>query len=428
MLEQLQLQHVAVAANIDERSLETDVPLDEISACLATQKALAVSNLYADHIVLGSDQTLICDGRLYHKPSNRAEAALHLQDLSGRAHCLNASASLACNGRILFETTQIATLAMRALSPVFIDAYLDKMGDEVLFTVGGYQIEALGLHLFDTIEGDHFTILGCPILPHSRSPLIHNYWLKQFGLPGLYELAEVAPEALTDFIKSMPAQGYRGGNVTVPHKQAVLPLCDHLTARAREIGAVNTLWFENDELYGDNTDALGFAANLDEYAPDWRTARRAMVLGAGGASRAIIYALREAGLQNLIVVNRDEARARMLASLWTGSFQTIGWDSIADHLPDVDLLINTTSLGMAGQPALTLPWDKTKAGLIVHDIVYVPLETDLLKSAKEHHYQTVDGLGMLLHQAVPGFAHWFGQVPTVTPTLRQLIVDTIVSP
>ena len=267
-------------------------------------------------------------------------------------------------------------------------------------------------------------VIGWPV-KHSRSPLIHNYWLRQFSLQGQYELAEVAPAALADFIRSMPAQGFRGGNVTVPHKQAVLPLCDHLTERAREIGAVNTLWFERGALYGDNTDALGFAANLDDYAPAWRAAHRVMVLGAGGAARAIIYALRDAGLKNLIVVNRDQERAERLSPLWAGSFRTIGWDSIADHLPAVDLLINTTSLGMAGQPALHLPWDRTGSGLIVHDIVYVPLETELLKSAKQHHHQTVDGLGMLLHQAVPGFSHWFGREPSVTSALRKLIVDTI---
>ena len=267
-------------------------------------------------------------------------------------------------------------------------------------------------------------VIGWPV-KHSRSPKIHNYWLKTFGLAGIYELAEIDPEHLADFIRSMPSQGYVGGNVTVPHKQAVLPLCTHLSDRARAIGAVNTLWFEKGALHGDNTDALGFAANLDDYAPNWRQARCAMVLGAGGAARAIVYALREAGLKNLVVVNRDQARAQSLKPLWHGTFNVADWASLGDYLPETDLLINTTSLGMKGQPPLLLPWEKARAGLIVHDIVYVPLETDLLKAARAHGYQTVDGLGMLLHQAVPGFAHWFGRRPQVTPALRQLVLDEI---
>ena len=267
-------------------------------------------------------------------------------------------------------------------------------------------------------------VIGWPV-KHSRSPKIHNYWLKKFGLAGIYEMAEVAPDDLVRFIRSMPENGFRGGNVTVPHKQAVLPLCDHLTERAREIGAVNTLWFEKGALYGDNTDALGFSSNLDNCAPEWRKARRAMVLGAGGAARAIVYALCEAGIEELVVINRDVMRARSLKHLWRGTFRVGDWSSIADYLPETDLLINTTSLGMRDQPPLVLPWEKTHAGLIVHDIVYVPLETELLKAAKAHGYKVVDGLGMLLHQAVPGFAHWFGSTPQVTAELRQFILDEI---
>jgi len=267
-------------------------------------------------------------------------------------------------------------------------------------------------------------VIGWPV-KHSRSPIIHNYWLKTFGLAGAYELAEIEPEHLAAFVHSLPQKGYRGGNVTVPHKEEVLPLCDHLTARARAIGAVNTLWFEGDMLHGDNTDALGFAANLDDYAPEWRKARRAMVLGAGGAARAIVYALREAGIEQIVVVNRDQARAQSLKTLWHGAFNVADWASLGDYLPETDLLINTTSLGMKGQPPLLLPWETTRAGLIVHDIVYVPLETDLLKAARAHGYKTVEGLGMLLHQAAPGFAHWFGPTPQVTAELRQLVLDAI---
>ena len=267
-------------------------------------------------------------------------------------------------------------------------------------------------------------VIGWPV-KHSRSPIIHNYWLKTFGLAGVYELAEIEPEHLAAFVRSLPQKGYRGGNVTVPHKEAVLPLCDHLTARARAIGAVNTLWFEGNMLHGDNTDALGFAANLDDYAPEWRKARRAMVLGAGGAARAIVYALREAGIEQIVIVNRDQSRAQALAQLWQGEFQVADWASLGDYLPETDLLINTTSLGMKGQPPLLLPWERTRAGLIVHDIVYVPLETDLLKAARAHGYKTVEGLGMLLHQAAPGFAHWFGPMPQVTAELRQLVLDAI---
>ena len=264
-------------------------------------------------------------------------------------------------------------------------------------------------------------VIGWPI-EHSRSPLIHGYWLRHHGIDGSYTKEAVEPENLVDFLKGLDANGFAGCNVTVPHKEAALAQADRADETAQTIGAANTLWIEGDALCATNTDAYGFLANLDASAPGWSDGTgSAVVLGAGGAARAVIQGLRERGIDDIRLVNRTLERAEALASHF-GDVSVLPWSSAAAALVDCGLLVNTTSLGMAGAPALELPLDDLPATAVVHDIVYVPLETDLLARARARGNRTVDGLGMLLHQAVPGFEKWFGVRPDVSDALRSLVV------
>jgi shikimate dehydrogenase len=268
-------------------------------------------------------------------------------------------------------------------------------------------------------------VVGHPIA-HSRSPLIHGHWLAAHGIPGSYERLDVAPAAFPDFVRGLAASGYRGGNVTLPHKEAAFALADGLTPRAETIGAVNTLVVGPDgRIRGDNTDAPGFCAHLDQsLGADWpaRAGGTAVVLGAGGAARAIVVGLAERGAARILVANRTPARAQAVAALAPGIADAIAWDDLPAALREAGLLVNTTSLGMKGQPPLALDLAPMPAGAAVADIVYAPLETDLLAAARRRGLAAVDGLGMLLHQAVPGFEAWFGLRPAVTPDLRDRIV------
>lgn len=268
-------------------------------------------------------------------------------------------------------------------------------------------------------------IVGWPA-KHSRSPLIHGFWLRTLGVEGSYGCEEVPPGEIEGFLRTLQARDYVGCNVTVPHKEAAFATVEVLTDRARALQAVNTVWIENGVLHGDNTDILGFVASLDADAPGWsaRTAH-ALVLGAGGASRAIIAGLLDRGVELVTILNRTRDRSEMLADFFGKRVQAARWDAIAQLAPTADLLVNTTSLGMAGQPELDLTLDGLKPTAIVTDAVYVPLETQLLARARQRGNPVVDGLGMLLHQAAPGFEHWFGRRPQVTAELRQTVVDDL---
>ena len=269
-------------------------------------------------------------------------------------------------------------------------------------------------------------VIGHPIA-HSRSPLIHGYWLNKYGIEGSYERIDVAPGQLVSFIRTLEANGFGGGNVTIPHKQAVMPLCFHVDANARAIAAVNTLELKGSKLFGYNTDGIGFLSNLDQRIPDWKVAcatKHALVLGAGGAARAVVHALSEAGFR-IAVVNRTFDTAQALALAFDKHAAARRWSEIRGLMADVDLLVNTTSLGMKGQPALDIDLSPLPKGAIVNDLVYVPLETELLRRARERGLTAVDGLGMLLHQAVPGFERWFGVRPEVTDELCGLVAANI---
>lgn len=263
-------------------------------------------------------------------------------------------------------------------------------------------------------------IVGWPVA-HSRSPLIHRFWLERHGIDGWYGRQAVPPEAIGAFLASLVERGFVGGNVTLPHKEAAFRACAEVTDVAGKLGAVNTLWHDGGRLCGDNTDIYGFTASLDERVPDWRSASTALVLGAGGAARGVIQALLAAGPRSVIVVNRTPERAAALAAQFGPTLRTAGLDALDRLLPDAGLIVNATSAGMDGAESLALDWSRAHSGAIATDIVYVPLITPFLRGALERGLAAVDGLGMLLHQAVPGFERWFGVRPCVDAELRRLV-------
>ncbi|PDT51998.1 MULTISPECIES: shikimate dehydrogenase [Sinorhizobium] len=271
---------------------------------------------------------------------------------------------------------------------------------------------------------NHAFVTGYPI-KHSRSPLIHGYWLKQFGIAGSYRAHEVTPAAFPDFMRNLRegSTGFCGGNVTIPHKEMAFELSDRPDELSAELGAANTLWLEDRQIYATNTDGRGFVANLDERASGWDRTSTAVILGAGGASRAVIQAVRDRGVRTIHVVNRTAARAQELADRFGEAVEAHPIAALSEVMADAGLFVNTTSLGMDGEPAPSIDFSPLAAGAVVTDIVYVPLKTPLLRQAEEQGFRIVDGLGMLLHQAVPGFEKWFGRKPNVDETLRQIIIE-----
>ena len=267
-------------------------------------------------------------------------------------------------------------------------------------------------------------VIGYPI-SHSKSPRLHGHWLKRYGIDGHYIPMNVAPDDLARTIELLPRLGFAGINVTLPHKEAVMALCDEITPRAKAVGAVNTVIFQEDgSVLGDNTDGYGFMANLYAGAPNWRAdTGPAAVLGAGGAARGVVAALLDANAPQIILSNRTAERATALQSEFGTRVVVSAWDDVGDAIKGANLLVNTTSLGMDGQPALPVSLDHLGSETLVTDIVYAPLKTQLLIDAAARGCAFVDGLGMLLHQAAPGFEAWFGQKPIVDDELRDAVLS-----
>jgi shikimate dehydrogenase len=263
-------------------------------------------------------------------------------------------------------------------------------------------------------------VIGWPI-KHSRSPLIHGYWIRQHGLDADYRHEAVEPEAFADFIRNLSARGYVGANITIPHKETALELSEPDDC-ARAVGAANTLWLDGGRLRSTNTDVEGFTANLDDAVPDWaKRSGEALVLGAGGSARAVVYGLIARGIGTINVVNRTIDRANELQRRFGAAVRPAEWDALPNLLPNASLLVNTTSLGMTGQPPLAVDLRPLPAQAVVTDLVYAPLKTSLLAAAEARGLAIADGLGMLLHQAVRGFELWFGVRPKVTAELRKLV-------
>lgn len=268
-------------------------------------------------------------------------------------------------------------------------------------------------------------VIGWPI-EHSRSPIIHGYWLRQYGIDGSYTKEAVRPEDVATFLRTLDAQGLVGCNVTVPHKETAYAIAEERDASARAVQAANTLWLEGGKLHAANTDTYGFMTYLDHVVPDWKAHDGPVaVLGAGGAARAIVHGFLDAGIEEVRVFNRSPARAEQLAEAFGPRVKVFDWDARSDGSREACVLVNTTAAGLRGAGTLGIDFAGFNPDCVVSDIVYVPLETELLADAKRHGLRTVDGLGMLLHQAVPGFEKWFGVRPQVTGELRAILVADI---
>ncbi|NQV85356.1 MAG: shikimate dehydrogenase [Rhodospirillales bacterium] len=269
-------------------------------------------------------------------------------------------------------------------------------------------------------------VIGWPV-NHSLSPRLHGFWLKEYGISGSYEALEVHPDNCAEFLATLSQRGFSGVNVTVPHKQAAAAAVDVLDDNARRLGAVNTIVAQSDgTLFGSNTDGFGFLENLRAEAPGWTPGGgSAVVLGAGGAARAVVAAVLDAGAPEVLLVNRTREKADTLANEIGGAINVIGWDKRSAVLDGAALLVNTTTLGMVGKPPLDIDLSPLPLNAVVNDIVYAPLMTPLLQAAKRHGNPTVDGIGMLLHQARPGFRAWFGVEPTVTDALRAYVLAAV---
>jgi shikimate dehydrogenase len=266
-------------------------------------------------------------------------------------------------------------------------------------------------------------VLGHPIA-HSRSPALHNYWLKRYGIKGHYIPIDIAPVDLSRLLRTLPELGFVGCNVTIPHKEAILHIADVVTDRAALIGAANTLIFRKDgKIHADNTDGAGFIANLRQNAPGWTPhAGPAVIFGAGGAARAVVAALIDLGVPEIRIANRTRPRAEALRSDFGARLHVHDWVQAPNMLQGAALVINSTSLGMTGKPDFRVPLDALEPGTVVTDLVYTPLMTQFLIEAQERGAKIVDGLGMLLHQAAPGFERWFNHRPEVDDATRAAVL------
>ncbi len=266
-------------------------------------------------------------------------------------------------------------------------------------------------------------VIGWPI-SHSLSPVIHNYWLRKYDLSGHYIPVGLTADRLESGIQALADLGFKGANVTIPYKEKILSMASSITDRAALIGAANTIVFrENGKFRADNTDGYGFIKNIQQYAPDWRGSNGpAVVIGAGGASRAVVSALLAEGVPEIRISNRTRHRAEMIKDQFGAKVTVVDWGRVNQGLDGASTIVNTTALGMVGQPELRLRLDAAPRTALVSDIVYTPLKTDLLRAAEERGMRTVDGLGMLLHQAVPGFEMWFDTRPEVDSTLRDVVL------
>lgn len=266
-------------------------------------------------------------------------------------------------------------------------------------------------------------VIGHPI-SHSKSPNLHGYWLRKYGLKGHYVPIDIAPDKLNDLLPRLADMGFVGANVTIPYKEKVMELADLITDRATLIGAANTLIFRKDgRIHADNTDGYGFIENIRQTIPDWNPkSGPAVVFGAGGASRAVIASLLDVGVPQILLSNRTRIRAEKLREDFGNRVHVVEWVQAGNVLEEADLVVNTTSLGMVGKPEMRVPLDGLKRGAVVNDLVYTPLRTRLLNTAEESGCRVVDGVGMLLHQAVPGFERWFGKRPVVDENARAAVL------
>ena len=445
-------------AHIDETEIIKSLTSEgakphDIADSLAEFKCQKISTQYMDSIVLSCDQILSLNSRIYQKPKTKEIFIENMRCFSGQRIQLHTANVIYHSAKPVWRYVGKVDLRFRNLKATEIENYVEENWEDAKHSAGGLIFEQ-NPWLFESITGDWFDImgislrqvlpqlkmymdlpentqipplagvLGCPI-KHSKSPKIHKYWLQKNEIAGDYHRINIPPSFFEQTLESLFSLGFRGFNVTLPHKEAAFNFVKAKTQRAQKIGAVNTIYKDkNDTITGDCTDGYGFIENINQKAPHWQpNSGPALVLGAGGAARAIIHALLQAGVPKIYLSNRTRQRAECLAKVFGLKIEVIEWGDKSAVLTDIKTLVNTTSLGMNNETRIDLEYEKLNQDTLVTDIVYTPLMTDFLTRAADQGCITVDGLGMLLNQAAPGFEKWFNVKPMVDDTLRQKILS-----
>ena len=445
----------AVSPQIDEESITRSLVVEkatprDIADTLAEHKAKKVSVKNPRTWVLGCDQILAFEGEIFGKPKTPSALKSMLSRFSGQTHRLITANVIYKNAKPLWRHVAVSHMTMYPMTEAEIESYVEKAWPDAQHTAGGYYFEE-NPHLFSKVNGDWFDIMGISIKPivrflnqqtikptllspklvavlghpvsHSKSPSMHGHWLKTYAISGDYIAIDIPPQRFSDTLTVLIDAGASGFNVTVPHKEKALLLSDHRSARAEKIGAANTLVIDvNGKINADNTDGYGFITNIRSHCKHWvPEAGPALVLGAGGASRAILLSLLDAGVPKIYLTNRTQQRALEVASELSSLIEVVSWQHKERCLPDVMTMVNTTSLGMTGKPPLNIDISSINPLALVTDLVYAPIETPLLCQAKTLGCSAVGGIGMLLNQGVPGFEAWFGIRPVVDAEIETLV-------
>ena len=447
----------AVPAQIDEDGLkksliaEKAMPRD-IADILAEYKAKKVSSKNLESWVLGCDQILDFENEVFGKPQNPCILKDMLKRFSGKTHRLITANVIYKNAKPIWRHVVVSHMTMYPMTDIDIEDYVKKAWPEVQHTAGGYYFEE-NPHLFSKVRGNWFDILGLSIEPvidflnqhnnkvmlqapkvaavlghpvsHSKSPRMHQYWLQSNAVSGDYVAIDIPPQRFSKTVKVLITTGISGFNVTLPHKEKALLLSDAKSTTAEKIGAANTLVIDpKGKINAYNTDGYGFITNIKTHCKHWTPeAGSALVLGAGGASRAILVSLLEAGVPKIYLSNRTHQRALDVAAELSPLIEVLPWQHKERCLTNVMTVVNTTSLGMTGRPPLKIDISGINPAALVTDLIYVPLETPLLKQAKSLGCSVVGGIGMLLNQGVPGFEAWFGVRPVVDAEIEALVVE-----
>ena len=446
----------AVSPQIDEENItislisEKASPRD-IADTLAEHKAKKVSVKNPLSWVLGCDQVLAFEGKVFGKPKTQEDLRQSLIRLSGKTHRLITANVLYHNTKPMWRHISVNHMSMHPMTATEIETYVEKQWPDAQYSAGGYYFEKTP-HLFSEVRGNWFDIMGLSIGPiteylnqhitetvfkapkiaavlghpiaHSKSPRMHGHWLKTNKISGSYTAIDIPPGLLSQAVQVLIGAGVMGFNVTLPYKEDALALADYQTPRAKTIGAANTLIVDlKGKITADKTDGYGFITNLKDKSTDWLPqAGPALVLGAGGASRAILVSLIEAGVPKIYLSNRTRQRAKDVALQLSPLIEVIDWEDKERYLSMVTTVVNTTSLGMIGKPPLEIDLSLINSKATVTDLIYTPLETPLLVQARSRGCSVVNGVGMLLHQAVPGFEAWFGTCPIVDSEVEALVL------
>jgi len=424
----------------------------DIADTLAEHKALKISRKNLDSWVIGCDQILVFEGEVFGKPVSPEALKDTLSRFSGQTHSLVTANVIYKNGKPQWRHVSISQLSMRIITATEIDTYIEAHWPVVKHSAGGYHFERTP-DLFSSVRGNWFDIMGLSIDPilsflnqnqtgspfqtprlaavlghpvaQSKSPLMHGHWLKTNQVSGDYIAIDIPPMRFNTTVRMLFDVGFSGFNVTIPHKVQALAFADDMSSRAHRIGAANTLIkMDSGKISADNTDGYGFMTNLGSQSSTWLPgAGPSLVLGAGGAARAVLVALLDAGVPKIYLCNRTRARAEDLAADISYCIEVIDWEDKQDILPDVFTVVNATSLGMTGKPPLEFDLKNVNPDALVTDLIYAPLETQLLRDARARGCEVVSGIGMLLHQGVPGFDAWFGSWPAVDEELEALVLS-----